>query len=76
MNKAAACPPNTSTRRQPGQIPDARFGREAWLFTKHPPGSIVPARQRQRYGTASTQSNPSYPPRDAITADREGLAYR
>jgi hypothetical protein len=61
MNKAAACPLDSSTRHKPGQILDARFGRAAWLFTNHSPGGIVRARQRQRYGTASKQSNPSYP---------------
>ena len=31
MNKAAACPPNSSMRPKPGQILDARFGRDALL---------------------------------------------
>jgi hypothetical protein len=47
--------PNSSTGLGPGQIP-ARFGRAAWLFTKHSLDGIVPARQRQRYGIASTHT--------------------
>src|SRR5438477_275627 len=40
-DNSLACPGRTLARPQrPNQIPGARFGRAAWLFTNHPPTGI------------------------------------